>query len=144
MQLCMGEESAARAADFFHIAGVLVDVSVHGHRNLGMPGDALQGLNVYAPRGLQLGQECVAKHMRGYAFGKIDLLADSLPCVAKGTFAQCFLAVNHILGEIFARWQVISQNLFQIRQQGTSRSPALDLVVFSTGRLLMNVICLRT
>ena len=69
MQLCMGEESAARAADFFHIAGVLVDVSVHGHRNLGMPGDALQGFNVYAPRGLQLSQEGVAKHMRGYAFG---------------------------------------------------------------------------
>ena len=70
MQLCMGEESAARAADFFHIAGVLVDVGVHGHRNFGMSGNALQGFDVYATCGLQLGQECVAKHMRGYAFGK--------------------------------------------------------------------------
>ena len=69
MQLCMGEESAARAADFFHIAGVLVDVGVHGHRNFGMSGNALQGFNVYAPRGLQLGQEGVAKHMRGHTLG---------------------------------------------------------------------------
>lgn len=68
MQSCTGEESAARPADFLDIADILVDVSVHGHRNLGMPGDALQGFDVYAPRGLQLGQECVAKHMRGYAF----------------------------------------------------------------------------
>ena len=92
-----------------------------------MSGNALQGFDVYVTCGLQLGQEGVAKHMRGYAFGKIDLLADSLPCVAKGTFAQCFLAVNHILGEIFARWQVISQNLFQLRQQGNFTEPGLGL-----------------
>ena len=87
MQLCMGEESAARAADFFHIAGVLVDVSVHGHRNLGMPGDALQGFDVYAPRGLQLGQECVAKHMRGYAFGNSGSLR-FVPSNHAGKFAD--------------------------------------------------------
>ena len=69
MQSCAGEKSTARPADFLDIADILVDVGVHGHRNLGMPGNALQGFYVYAPCGLQLGQECVAKHMRGYAFG---------------------------------------------------------------------------
>ena len=118
MQSCAGEESAACSADFLDIADILVDVGVHGHRNLGMPGNALQGFDVYAPSSLQLGQEGVAKHMRGHALGKADFLADTLPCVSEGTFAQCFLAVHHILGEILACWQVISQNLFQLRQQG--------------------------
>lgn len=87
MQSCTGEESAARPADFLDIADILVDVGVHGHRNLGMSGNALQGFDVYAPRGLQLGQEGVAKHMRGHTLGKVDFLADSLPCVSEGTFA---------------------------------------------------------
>ena len=34
--------------------------------------------------------------------------------------------------------------LFQLRQQGNFTEPALDLVSFSMGQLLMNVICLRT
>lgn len=144
MQSCAGEKSTARPADFLDIADILVDVGVHGHRNLGMPGNALQGFYVYAPCGLQLGQESVTKHMQGYAFGKIDFLADALPCVSEGTFAQRFFAVHHILGEIFVCWHVIPQNLFQLRQQGNFTEPALDLVSFSMGQLLMNVICLRT
>lgn len=83
MQSCAGEKSTARPADFLDIADILVDVGVHGHRNLGMPGNALQGFYVYAPCGLQLGQESVTKHMQGYAFGKIDFLADALPCVSE-------------------------------------------------------------
>lgn len=87
MQSCAGEKSTARPADFLDIADILVDVGVHGHRNLGMPGNALQGFYVYATCGLQLGQEGVAKHMRGHTLGKVDFLADSLPCVSEGTFA---------------------------------------------------------
>lgn len=63
MQSCAGEKSTARPADFLDIADILVDVGVHGHRNLGMPGNALQGFYVYAPCGLQLGQESVTKHL---------------------------------------------------------------------------------
>lgn len=74
MQSCAGEKSTARPADFLDIADILVDVGVHGHRNLGMPGNALQGFYVYAPCGLQLGQESVTKHMRGYAFGRLTFL----------------------------------------------------------------------
>lgn len=127
MQSCAGEKSTARPADFLDIADILVDVGVHGHRNLGMPGNALQGFYVYAPCGLQLGQESVTKHMQGYAFGKIDFLADALPCVSEGTFAQRFFAVHHILGEIFAHWHVITQNLFQLRQQRNFPESSLGL-----------------
>ena len=79
MQSCTGEESAARPADFLDIADILVDVGVHGHRNLGMSGNALQGFDVYAPRGLQVGQESVTKHVRGHTLGKADFLAEMLP-----------------------------------------------------------------
>jgi hypothetical protein len=127
MQSCTGEESAARPADFLDIADILVDVGVHGHRNLGMSGNALQGFDVYAPRGLQVGQESVTKHVRGHTLGKADFLADTLPCVPEGTFAQCFLAVYHILGESIVRWHVIAQNLFQLRQQGYFPEPCLGL-----------------
>ena len=69
IQSCAAEKSVACPADFLDIADILVDVSVHGHRNLGMPGDALQGFDVYATCGLQLGQEGVAKQMRGHTLG---------------------------------------------------------------------------
>ena len=127
MQSCTGEESAARPADFLDIADILVDVGVHGHRNFGMSGNALQGFDVYATCGLQLGQEGVAKHMRGHTLGKVDFLADSLPCVSEGTFALCVLVAHHILGEIFVCWHVIPQNLFQLRQQGNFTEPGLGL-----------------
>lgn len=87
LQSCAAEKSVACPADFLDIADILVDVAVHGHRNFGMSGNALQGFDVYATCGLQLGQEGVAKHMRGHTLGKVDFLADSLPCVSEGTFA---------------------------------------------------------
>ena len=87
LQSCTAEKSVACPADFLDIADILVDVGVHGHRNFGMSGNALQGFDVYATCGLQLGQEGVAKHMRGHTLGKVDFLADSLPCVSEGTFA---------------------------------------------------------
>lgn len=87
LQSCAAEKSVACPADFLDIADIFVDVGVHGHRNLGMSGNALQGFDVYAPRGLQVGQESVTKHVRGHTLGKADFLADSLPCVSEGTFA---------------------------------------------------------
>ncbi len=87
LQSCAAEKSVACPADFLDIADILVDVGVHGHRNFGMSGNALQGFDVYATCGLQLGQKGVAKHMRGHTLGKVDFLADSLPCVSEGTFA---------------------------------------------------------
>jgi hypothetical protein len=87
LQSCAAEKSVACPADFLDIADILVDVGVHGHRNFGMSGNALQGFDVYATCGLQLGQEGVAKHMRGHTLGKVDFLADSLSCVSEGTFA---------------------------------------------------------
>ena len=74
MQSCTGEESAARPADFLDIADILVDVGVHGHRNLGMPGNALQGFYVYAPCGLQLGQEGVANTCGVTPLGRLTFL----------------------------------------------------------------------
>ena len=87
LQSCAAEKSVACPADFLDIADILVDVAVHGHRNFGMSGNALQGFDVYATCGLRLGQEGVAKHMRGHTLGKVDFLTDSLSCVSEGTFA---------------------------------------------------------
>ena len=87
LQSCAAEKSVACPADFLDIANILVDVAVHGHRNFGMSGNALQGFDVYATCGLRLGQEGVAKHMRGHTLGKVDFLTDSLSCVSEGTFA---------------------------------------------------------
>ena len=82
LQSCAAEKSVACPADFLDIADILVDVAVHGHRNFGMSGNALQGFDVYATCGLR-----VAKHMRGHTLGKVDFLTDSLSCVSEGTFA---------------------------------------------------------
>ena len=51
LQSCAAEKSVACPADFLDIADILVDVGVHGHRNFGMSGNALQGFDVYANSG---------------------------------------------------------------------------------------------